>query len=394
MSSGTFPLIRREQYSMVIAPPLFSLLSIIAVILRFTARRLAHRRPDSSDYTLLIALILSVAYSGLNMAECIIGGGGLHVSEIYALGGSMETFQKIGLAVQVLWSTTVTSVKISILLLYCKIFPLTWFVWSARFVGLMCIGYTLGTILAAFLVCQPLPYYWDTTVEGGHCGNEFLSYILTGSINITTDVMVLLLPIPSLLRLEMALYKKVVLIATFACGLFTCIVSGLRLQAIVMIDFNDYTYSIADAMTYSALEPALAIVLACVPTLRPLLPTRTRQNSTSVTGNGGTSLKWRLHPSLITFGGSRRPDMEAGSKPSRKDNMGLDDHLETGSECELTVRSVGTDSCAETTNPGIERQRSEDTMAGNTNDCLNGRDIEMVGWAESGHNWLDEPQRK
>lgn len=214
----------------------------------------------------------------------------------------------MGIAVQVLWSTTVTFVKISILLLYCKIFPLAWFTWSARFVGVMCIGYTLGTILAAFLVCQPLPYYWDTTIEGGHCGNQFLSFILTGSINIATDITVLVLPIPSLLRLEMAHHKKLILIATFACGLFTCIIGALRLQAIVTIDFADYTYSIADAMTYSALEPALAIILACIPTLRPLLPSRTRQPDGSGPRNGGTLLKWRLHPSLITFGGSGKPD--------------------------------------------------------------------------------------
>lgn len=95
MGTVVFPLIRQRQYVMVIAPPIFSLFSIIAVALRFTARRLAHRRPDSSDYILLLALVLSVAYSGLNMAECILGGGGLHVSEMIAAGGSMETFQKV-----------------------------------------------------------------------------------------------------------------------------------------------------------------------------------------------------------------------------------------------------------------------------------------------------------
>lgn len=92
MGDVIFPLIRGRQYGMVVAPPIFSLLSILAVALRFTARRLAHRKPDASDYTLLVALVLSVAYSGLNMAECIIGGGGMHVTEIFARGGSMVTF--------------------------------------------------------------------------------------------------------------------------------------------------------------------------------------------------------------------------------------------------------------------------------------------------------------
>lgn len=97
MGDVTFPLIRGRQYGMVVAPPIFHFLSIVAVALRFTARRLAHRKPDASDYTLVVALILSVAYSGLNMAECIIGGGGMHVTEIFALGGSMVTFQKVSL---------------------------------------------------------------------------------------------------------------------------------------------------------------------------------------------------------------------------------------------------------------------------------------------------------
>lgn len=299
----------------------------------------------------------------------------------------------MGLAVQVLWSTTVTCVKLAILLLYCKIFTLTWFIWSARFVGLICIGYTLGTILVAFLVCQPLPYYWDTTIQGGHCGNEFLSYILTGSINIATDVMVLVLPIPSLMRLEMALYKKLILIGTFACGLFTCIVGALRLRAIVTVDFNDYTYSIADAMTYSALEPALAIILACVPTLRPLLPSRTGQRSNSATGgSGGTSLKWRLHPSLVTYGGSRKPERKTCSTSSKKDAIRLENHdMETGSDCELNIRPAGIAYHAEARGSGVERQRREETRVGGTGDCREDSNIEMGVWVE--HDWKVESHR-
>lgn len=272
-----------------------------------------------------------------------------------------------------------TFVKVSILLLYCKIFPLTWLIWSARCIGLACIGYTLETILSAFLVCQPLPCYWDTTVEGGHCGDQFLSYILTGSINIATDVMTLLLPIPSLVRIEMSLSRKLTLVATFACSLFTCIVGALRLQEIVTIDFKNYTYSIANAMTYSALEPALAIVLACVPTLRPLLPSRSRQSSRA--GTGGSLLKWRLHPSLITFGGSGKPQTRLGNKAGTQGAIRLDDHLETGSECELTTRSA----------PKAGTQRSEETIVGNTVDSRDGRDVELGVWIEN--DWKVDPQR-
>lgn len=50
------------------------------------------------------------------------------------------------------------------------------------------------------------------------------------------------------------------------------------------IDFTDITYSSAEAYVWSAVEPGLAITLACVPLLRPLLggkhsPTGTALNT-------------------------------------------------------------------------------------------------------------------
>lgn len=115
MGNVVFPLIRGRQYGMVAAPSIFSALSIVAVALPFTARRRAHRKPDASDYTLLIALVLSVGYSGLNMAECIVGGSGLHVTEIFALGGSMVTFQKVSLGKTLLCSSLLQKVRLTTL---------------------------------------------------------------------------------------------------------------------------------------------------------------------------------------------------------------------------------------------------------------------------------------
>jgi len=150
--------------------------------------------------------------------------------------------------------------------------------------------------------------------------------------------MILLLPISSLVRLEMSLSRKLTLISTFACGLFTCIVGALRLVEVVDVDFEDYTYFISNAMTYSTIEPALA----CVPTLRPLLPARTKGPKTSDAGTSGTSLKWRLHLSLITFGGSGRPETKPRWKGNINDVNSRGNHLDIGSECELTVRLTGT----------------------------------------------------
>lgn len=60
------------------------------------------------------------------------------------------------------------------------------------------------------------------------------------------------------------------------------------------MDFADITYSLPPANIFSGLEPSMAVILACIPLLRPLLGRNTYSNGTSgATGD----LKGRLTPS-------------------------------------------------------------------------------------------------
>lgn len=118
-----------------------------------------------------------------------------------------------------MWTLSLSLCKISILLLYCRIFALPAFQWCCYVMGGLIVAWSLSTILAALLICRPVSDLWDP-VPQGYCGNHVLSYTITGAINIVTDVVVLLLPLPYLARLEMALYKKVVLVATFTLGIW------------------------------------------------------------------------------------------------------------------------------------------------------------------------------
>ena len=51
----------------------------------------------------------------------------------------------------------------------------------------------------------------------------------------------------------------------------TCVVSVLRLIALTSIDYSDITFNVPESLIFSGLEPCLAVTLACVPVLRPLL---------------------------------------------------------------------------------------------------------------------------
>lgn len=62
------------------------------------------------------------------------------------------------------------------------------------------------------------------------------------------------------------------------------IISAIRLYSILHVDMTDVTYTILMPILWSALEPCLAITLACIPLLRPLLGGRYTPTGTAKLG--------------------------------------------------------------------------------------------------------------
>jgi len=91
--------------------------------------------------------------------------------------------------------------------------------WTARGAIGFIAAWSIATILTGCFICRPFAMNWDPTIPGGKCGNQVLSFTVTGVLNLITDVMVLVLPLPYLARLQMELYKKLVLIGVFSVGL-------------------------------------------------------------------------------------------------------------------------------------------------------------------------------
>ncbi|KAH9886860.1 hypothetical protein F4778DRAFT_757944 [Xylariomycetidae sp. FL2044] len=202
---------------------------------------------------------------------------------------------------QPVYTASITLTKLSILELYRSIFPTTKMLVACRATQAIVILWGLATMLVTFLLCRPLAYNWDTTIPGGSCGDTLASWESTGISNIITDVIVLVLPIYDLSKIQMAAYKKAVLIAVFALGVFTTAVGIARLIAIIHVDFTDITSGAAWAIEYSALECSVAVTLSCIPLLRPLL-------GRSTYSSGGTARApstWR--GTVLTIGRMQKP---------------------------------------------------------------------------------------
>ena len=71
--------------------------------------------------------------------------------------------------------------------------------------------------IGSVFICQPFSLYWNPN-QPGHCGNLHAFWIFTGVYNILTDLSILILPMPYLYSLRVALFRKIILMATFGIG--------------------------------------------------------------------------------------------------------------------------------------------------------------------------------
>lgn len=245
----------------------FSVLSTTAVSLRIFARwRMLH------TFGLDDAFIILAQFLTLGAAVC----EGLEAH--YGLGKHQWTFKeenhvpymKAFYASIVTYNIGLCVIKISILLQYRRIFVMT-IIQRLIHVLLVLFGaWTLVLVFLLSLVCVPVAKFWNPTVEG-HCLNELVIWYVVAGINLVTDFTVCLMPMPVISHLQLPLRQKMLLGGVFCLGLFTCIISIIRIPTLSTASkTQDGTWDNVDAAIWSFLELTIAILATCLPTLRPI----------------------------------------------------------------------------------------------------------------------------
>ncbi|GFF83700.1 hypothetical protein IFM61392_08953 [Aspergillus lentulus] len=170
-----------------------------------------------------------------------------------------------------LYNLSLTFTKASILLLYLRIFAIPRFVLTSRIaLGVISI-YGLWCVLSAILNCIPVSAFWDSTIQGNCISRKFL-WFFNASLNIVTDLVILIMPIPVLSRLHLPQKQKFGVIVVFAAGIFTCITSMIRLKYVATAtEATDTTKSLAPIAGWSFIEMNMGIICSCLPPLHPLM---------------------------------------------------------------------------------------------------------------------------
>lgn len=248
--------------ALIILPTLF-------VIVRFVSRVIARAGFWWDDLLVVVSLALSYGPSTAMMISARYNGFGKHLWALPDPKHNTSQFLKILYIYIILYYVAVVSIKLCILTFYRRIFPVTEIrIWL--YIGYGVVGsYAIATLCSATFQCQPIHGFWDKSISS-HCvsGDDIL--VVPGSINAVLDAFIIALPLPLLWRLRTTHRQKGILTGIFACGGFVCIISIIRLTVLSRLEAYDVTWNYVDAAIWSAAEPAMGVIAACIPSLRPL----------------------------------------------------------------------------------------------------------------------------
>lgn len=108
--------------------------------------------------------------------------------------------------------------KLSLLLFYRRLSPQQWLRWSVYAVMVFITAYSVALMFTLIFACKPLKKNWDITVTEGECLNKAMIYLATAGLNALTDIILLILPIPMIVKLQVPRVQKIGLIIIFCIG--------------------------------------------------------------------------------------------------------------------------------------------------------------------------------
>ncbi|EKV11539.1 hypothetical protein PDIG_49820 [Penicillium digitatum PHI26] len=298
-----------------------AVLGVMFVILRFLARWKKSLKPGLDDFTILGALVPFLALVGLMLALNDFGMGShsekLAMENIIMIAKLLVTFE-------CMFVTTIAVTRVSILLMYCRIFPTREMRITSMILGGISILWCVAVILVDIFQCTPIVRAWDKRIPG-HCINLEASFIANAVPNIGIEILILSLPVRVVWGLHASLTHRLVV--------FTSI---YRITTLFEYDPADVAWTLGKSCTWCIIESSTGIISACMPTLRPLfLMFSSKFSSQSGTHRTRTEAEhskgFELHNSAL------RPSDEPRNKT--RVQLGVS-HPDDGSDDEVPLNAI------------------------------------------------------
>ncbi|KAK0516461.1 hypothetical protein JMJ35_001064 [Cladonia borealis] len=251
--------------SMVAINATFLPLMLLAVAIRLYSRGQIMHAMGWDDYTCVLAVLGSVVHTILMLWDIHLGYG-THMWDIRAIT-LLPSHLRDMTALAVCYPIVIFFVKLTISLLYLRLFGMQKAFRYSVYGGIMfCfLFYTayMGTQIGTVILCVN-----TGSTRISLCRNTAILTLISGVVNVVTDLYLLCLPIRSLMLLKMRGRRKFGLLLIFMSGLIACLVSIARL-VLVSVRFHDpdTLYNAALTTELTSVELNVGIITASMPAM-------------------------------------------------------------------------------------------------------------------------------
>ncbi|MCJ1474351.1 hypothetical protein MMC13_003009 [Lambiella insularis] len=249
------------------------ILATATVALRFQARRETRTTLGADDYAVFVGLVFMLLFLVTSGMLVFNAGLGKHEVDLSALEDDL--FGKVEFASELLYLFTMASAKISILLLYRRIFATRSFRIVTLIMGVVILAWCISSVLVTSFQCDPVAAAWNFHLTAT-CIDPVVFSLAIALTGVLTDFVVLFLPVHMIWKLHLPTRQKIVLSIVFLLGGFVCFASVMRIITLQALDNNDLPYTLLVSATWTLAEAELAVTCANLPLLRPIFPSKTK----------------------------------------------------------------------------------------------------------------------
>ncbi|PWY66522.1 hypothetical protein BO94DRAFT_613767 [Aspergillus sclerotioniger CBS 115572] len=232
------------------------------VALRLVSRAAIVKRLGLDDWTMAAATVTAI----LNV---VIAGLGKHDGTVPST--NLVPAAKLRYVTHIVYTLITGLIKASICLLYLRLFPnlrgLTR--GTIAFITAM----TTAIILATIFQCSPVDAVYNPHKYHHYlCFASIPFWYATAALSLVTDLWILILPVRTILGLQVGKKKRLMVVGLLSLGSFACIASIVRMVYIVKLyQSTDPSWSTFGVSVSSGIEVAVSIIAASLPGTKPVI---------------------------------------------------------------------------------------------------------------------------
>ncbi|KAJ4245286.1 hypothetical protein NW762_014156 [Fusarium torreyae] len=210
-------------------------LTVIVVMARMTSRRMllgSFKRMLTDDYIMAVTMI---TYTALLAIVSVLTRTPTNLinpaDNIVLTPEDIETRvfgSKLVLVTEHMQMLTIWGVKACLLFMYSRLTLSLKQNFLVKLVsGYVVVGFVVMQILWFAAWCRPFNHYWQVPPDDLNCSAETNHMITNAVINISSDIMIIILPMPVFIQSQLPLKRKLILCGVFALGIFTILAATM-----------------------------------------------------------------------------------------------------------------------------------------------------------------------